>query len=395
MASLPNSDGQRQQQRQQQAMAQDDAFIPREAVVRLFESIQESNQDIVIHTNTGTFTAEAREPDRKRRMFLQLQHARRLCNTFERAAESSNDAHSLLEDHKADLCELTCLTEAFFQRHSLDSYHYYTHQMEDRQHKQQRRLESAKELLCGTLKNWAKELKGDSSQNLQPESQPREQINEVSSVSIAATKRRRRGKAVSIAARRRTRNEVDRKTKTTPDSIHEIGEISEHSKEGVPNVPLDAEDTKVKVAATAILSSPALSSSNNTHTSHSQSPEPCNVDTLSSTLEHMAAATFEKVPQTSSGGAIQPSRRCHHCKNSDRTYLRCNFFNTTGFKCLKPYCKSCLTSFYELQDFDSAKKNERDWFCPSCLGYCLCLSCLKARERLGRRSQNTRLRKAS
>lgn len=394
MASLPSNDEQ-----QQQAVGGDHAFIPREAVVRLFESIQESNQDIVIHTNTGTFTAEAREPDRKRRMFLQLQHARRLCNTFERAAESTNDARSLLKEHKADLCELTCLTEAFLQRYSLDSYHCYKHQMEHRQLKQQRRLESAKELLFKTLKNWVKERKGASSQNFQQEPQPREQINEVSSVAIAATKRRRKGKAVSISTRRRARNEVDKKTKNknqiSPDSSHEIGEISEHSKEGAQNVPLGVEETKVKGAATAILSSPALSSSNNTHTSHSQSTEPCTVDASSSTLEHMAAAPFEKVPQTSSTGAIPPLRRCHHCKNTDRTYLRCNFFNTTGFKCLKPYCKSCLTSFYELQDFESSKKNERDWFCPSCLGYCLCPSCHKAREHLERRSQNTRLRKAS
>jgi hypothetical protein len=397
MTSCPSND-----EHQQQMVEGDRAFIPREAVVRLFESIQESNQDIVIHSNTGTFTAEAREPDRMRRMFLQLQHARRLCNTFERAAESTSDAHSLLEEHKADICELTCLTEAFFQRYSLDSYHYYTHQMERQQHKQQQRLDSAKELLFGTLRNWVKERKAASSRKFQQEPLPQEQIRDISRVTIASTKRRRKGRANFSRIRRKSKTEAAKQQKNnrnhiSPDICHEIGVKSEHTKEGehiAQDLPSGVEDAKVGVAALAMLSSPTLSSSNNTHTSYSQSTEPCTIDNSSSTLERMPAASFEKAPQTSRGGAIPPLRRCHHCKNTDRVYLRCNFFNATGFKCLKPYCKSCLTSFYDLQDFDGSKRNERDWFCPSCLGYCRCPSCTKDRERQERRSKNTRLRKA-
>jgi hypothetical protein len=367
------------------------AYVPREAVARLVESIQGSSNDIVIHTNTGTFTAEAREPDRKKRMFLQLQHARRLCIALEAAAaESTSDARSLIEEHKANICELTCLTEAFFQRYTLDSYQYYTHQLQHQQYKHQQRVDSAKELLFGTLRDWYEERKSSSSQPLQESEQPQQPLN-VNASTKTSTQRRRRAKGAGHPKKEEVIVQK-KKRKQSPTTNYTVGDDSERLKEGEGSSQKMAAAVNDAKAGTAnITTSPALSSSNNTNTSYSQSTEPCAIDTLSSTIEPSTAAPFEKAARRR-GGAIPALRRCHHCKNTSRTYLRCNFFHITGFKCLKLFCKTCLTSFYDLEDFDDAKKNEHDWFCPSCLGNCRCPSCTKLRERReGSRSQ-TRLR---
>jgi len=82
-------------------------------------------------------------------------------------------------------------------------------------------------------------------------------------------------------------------------------------------------------------------------------------------------------------------KRCHHCKNAVNAHVRCQFWNTNGLKCLKPFCDTCLMTYYDVEDFGFVKSND-DWFCPSGLGYCLGATCSKDRERNERRAERSR-----
>jgi hypothetical protein len=81
-------------------------------------------------------------------------------------------------------------------------------------------------------------------------------------------------------------------------------------------------------------------------------------------------------------------RKCHNCKHKASTYVRCQYCNANGSLCLKPYCRDCLVKDYKvpLESFPALERSS-EWFCPSCLEYCVCGACAKERERKERRAQ--------
>ena len=118
----------------------------------------------------GTWTAEAREPDRRQKVLDQLRLARQLRATLEQAADAAEsasraEARSLLIQHTPDISTLTCLTEAVKGRYTLDSYQYYTQQAQKRQEE----LVSDKLVVKEHLERLAQERPGDRKERLAQE----------------------------------------------------------------------------------------------------------------------------------------------------------------------------------------------------------------------------------
>jgi len=417
----------------------DRACVSREKVVSLCDAIQTTHQDIVVHTNTGCFTAEAREPDRKKRLFLQLQHARRLCHTLEGAAASSEtDAVSLLERHKTNVCELACLTEAFLQNYTLDSYQHYTQQLQDGQRKYQQQLESAKDILFDSLHKWWIERNpsaaaaasslplatakdnhsdiNDFSQNIKTSVSPKKKMYKRSKNDVASkSKKKKRKKATSLkkdvpldttslksdVASAETKMPSNTKDTASKEKILPMLRsdcVEEQDKDVAMGDSLKQDSTRNKKGTLLLPTSPKCSPSSNTNDNISQSisstPNTSNKNEQETPKDSPSFSFSEPTevkqqhPPIKKTASVSVSRRCHNCKLSVQSYLRCNFFNTNGTKCLKVYCNSCLTSIYMMEDFDSVKqKDDNGWFCPSCTGNCLCASCSKDRERNERRNQ--------
>uniref|UniRef100_A0A7S2JSU6 RING-type domain-containing protein n=1 Tax=Leptocylindrus danicus TaxID=163516 RepID=A0A7S2JSU6_9STRA len=78
--------------------------------------------------------------------------------------------------------------------------------------------------------------------------------------------------------------------------------------------------------------------------------------------------------------------KCHDCKESSTEYVRCNYWQPTGNKCNKYFCKNCITSKYD----SNPVVDEKEWHCPACLGTCKCKACTKVRDKKNRESLERR-----
>lgn len=111
---------------------------------------------------------------------------------------------------------------------------------------------------------------------------------------------------------------------------------------------------------------------------------------------------------------VRPSKKCHHCKEQTTKYRNCNYWKLSGTKCPKAFCIDCLSSHYTLGDDVQSPSNpngvpideiimcaalDSEWHCPSCLGTCLCATCVKQRKKEEEREKNRlevdKLRKSS
>lgn len=174
--------------------------------------------------------------------------------------------------------------------------------------------------------------------------------------------------------------------------------VEEQDKDVAMGDSLKQDSTRNKKGSLLLSTSPKCSPSSNTNDNISQSisstPNTSNKNEQETPKGSPSFSFSEPTevkqqhPPIKKTASVSVSRRCHNCKLSVQSYLRCNFFNTNGTKCLKVYCNSCLTSIYKMEDFDSVKQiDDNGWFCPSCTGNCLCASCSKDRERNERRNQ--------
>jgi len=88
---------------------------------------------------------------------------------------------------------------------------------------------------------------------------------------------------------------------------------------------------------------------------------------------------FESGTQSTNGETIKPTakkrkprinltpRKCVNCNKSSTAYFRCHFWFMNGTKCGKIWCKECLTTKFDVEDYDSIV-SDAEWHCPSCLG---------------------------
>ena len=114
-----------------------------------------------------------------------------------------------------------------------------------------------------------------------------------------------------------------------------------------------------------------------------------------------AAPTTQQPVQAPSNTATKsltprPYKKCHHCRDTNAEYRKCNYWNLSGSKCGKVFCITCLSSKYTLGDDVAHPSNpngvtleeildrpslDREWHCPSCLGPCQCKTCVRQRQR--------------
>ncbi|KAL7467303.1 hypothetical protein ACHAXS_007550 [Conticribra weissflogii] len=111
---------------------------------------------------------------------------------------------------------------------------------------------------------------------------------------------------------------------------------------------------------------------------------------------------------------VRPTKKCHHCKEQSTKYRNCNYWKLSGTKCPKAFCIECLSSKYTLGDDVQSPSNpdgipideiimcaalDLEWHCPSCLGTCLCATCVKQKKKEEEREKNRlevdKLRKSS
>jgi hypothetical protein len=103
----------------------------------------------------GSWTAEAREPDRGRRLHEQLRLARQFRVTMENAAAKAEQDESprleLLLQHAETINEMVSLTEAVQGNYLLDDYHEYTRLLQEEEDKRNKDLARNKDIVVRQL----------------------------------------------------------------------------------------------------------------------------------------------------------------------------------------------------------------------------------------------------
>lgn len=103
----------------------------------------------------GSWTAEAREPDRNRRLHAQLRLARQLRVTMENAADkaeqSTETPRQILMHLVTTINELVSLTEAVQGSYTLDDYHEYTRLLQQEENVATKEMTRARDILVRQL----------------------------------------------------------------------------------------------------------------------------------------------------------------------------------------------------------------------------------------------------
>ena len=124
------------------------------------------------------------------------------------------------------------------------------------------------------------------------------------------------------------------------------------------------------------------------------------------------ANTKKSYTASSRAPKSRPPRKCHDCKESTTQYRQCNYWKLSGNKCGKSFCINCLSSKYTLgedalspfnpdgipiEEIVMCSSLDVEWHCPSCLGTCECIACVRQRKKDVERggSQWEKLRKSS
>ena len=399
---------------------------------------------IVPHQNTGALTSEARDSDRRRRVHLQLQHARRLRETMEQLADQAqnmtpSEAKQLLFAHRADVNELIALTQAVRGRYTLDSYHVITMQQEEEEREAQVKTDNAKAVVYAFQRNLAEErnpelkrirLEREAEEQLslakegtaQPQ-QEQESATEMSASErpgslfpqerdlevILEDKKPAASELASISSSKGTPNSTrKRRKKRKQASVEESQDIpKEVSPKLAPTTTKKQDDPSINddtSSLTSSLAKRAIQRKRAKQAIHVAAGD----DTLSlsvassvddSTTHHASLQAAFATPKRSRGSpSLQkraskppPEKKCHQCRERVTVYVRCRYCMITGIKCLKPFCPNCLQTHYKMDaDSFAMAQNNKEWFCPSCLKYCTCAPCNQERQRDERRQASSR-----
>lgn len=252
----------------------------------------------------GTWTAEAREPNRRKQLHNQLRLSRKLRAALEHAADaaeksSPQQARSLLIQHTPDISTLTCLTEAVKGRAILPSYDFYTQQVQRRDQVKNDEVVRAQAVLD-------EHFGGMTRARGHPAS---------GSGSGAATSRKECSREWTVA---RAERPAARKPSRSP-----ISSGSEDS--GFVH----------------------YSSDDSTSTSGFVRPRKKGTHTMVSS------------GRTSKRRRQVETRRCHDCKSTTNCYRKCQYFFPDGTKCGKTFCRKCLEAKYEedlVDDWETTKE---------------------------------------
>jgi hypothetical protein len=256
----------------------------------------------------GTWTAEAREPDRRRQLHNQLCLARKLRAALEHVADAAEQsspqkARSLLIQHTPDISTLSCLTEAVKGRSILPSYDYYTQQVQRRDQAKHDEVVRAQAVLD-------EHFDGMTRARGHPAS---------GSGSGAATSQTECSRGWTVA---RAKKPAARKPSRSP-------------------ISSGSEDSDFV----------AFSSDDSTSMSEFARPR------------RKGTHTTVSSGRTSKRRRQVETRRCHDCKSSTNFYRKCQYFFPDGTKCGKTFCRKCLEAKYEEDSVDDWEmtKESLDW----------------------------------
>eukprot|EP00521_Asterionellopsis_glacialis_P012516 CAMPEP_0195297948 /NCGR_PEP_ID=MMETSP0707-20130614/22448_1 /TAXON_ID=33640 /ORGANISM="Asterionellopsis glacialis, Strain CCMP134" /LENGTH=273 /DNA_ID=CAMNT_0040359889 /DNA_START=3 /DNA_END=821 /DNA_ORIENTATION=+ len=251
----------------------------------------------------GQITAEAREPDRKRRLHEQLRCARRLRGVMENAAEraevsgSQQQAKQILISNTPHIKELVSLTEAVRGGYTLDSYREENLRAQQQEQEDRQRAKDASATLHSHLQAMANERDG-----VVPLEMPlRKKLPTKKSKKNLPTKSTENRSAVLTS-----------KSAAVPSADVELGENDTHSN----------------------ISRPKKKNSR----------------------------SRSRVPT----GKPSSVRKCHYCKDTKINFRRCHFWFGNGSKCGKTFCDDCLVQRFHAEsvvgpDGVRVDRNDTDW----------------------------------
>lgn len=279
-------------------------------------------QSLLVHG--GTWTAEAREPNRRQKLHEQLSLARRLRATLEDAANkaenaSPEEARALLIQSTPDISILACLTDAVKGNYTLDSYDCHAQHARRRQQDRQEKVDRASAaILDEHLDNMAQE-----------------QIEAIEAENVARKPPPLPATATAAVAEKPKPPPKRRQTAKKSKAKKAAGSRAKAPRANITRIPTHALFAKVQSSRAVATAKPAY-------------PEP-----------------LEKPPKraatTKRGRRLAESRQCHDCKSSTTYYRCCQYWLPDGRQCGKFFCARCLEGKYgpPRQDWDSM--TDEDW----------------------------------
>lgn len=318
------------------------------------EMSNESHQDFLRQVSTlrnflegqtvlnvgNTWTAEAREPDRKRRLHLQLTLARQLRAKLEQAAEIAEDPATtqaarleMLERGNEDINTLVSLTQAVKLGHTLDRYDEYSRNLRKQPVKDD--VNRDREVIVNQLIAMKEER--ENPLGVRPAAHPR-----------ALEARSSRNAATGSASRKSTKRARSRKP--LPASRAASGGGRQES-------PSSSESSAVarKPSATRQAAAPTYLEQEY-YEYHSSDDEEYTPDLMSTSSSARRRSAAKRIKRRSVA-----SRRCHDCKSSTTYFRRCHYWFLTGAKCGKTFCSKCLVFKYGCPSEENWDMNDPDW----------------------------------
>lgn len=277
----------------------------------------------------GTWTAEARETNRRKKVLEQLKLARKLRATLEHAADqaeqlSQNEARSLLLQHAPDISVLASLTEAVKGKYTLESYDYYNRKAQQQQQNRQEEIKRARAVLNQHVETMV-------AQKTESEEQK-------------TTSRR-----AAPPPKRREPPKKPKAKKPPPKQVKKAGR--DRIKAAPPRIPTHAlmtmgggshNSSSRPTRAAAVASKPIIESSSS---------------------EEDEEDLLQVAPRTiKSGRRPNATRQCHDCKSTTKLFRECNYWQPDGSQCGKTFCRKCIEGKYEgpYEDWD-AMLSQLDW----------------------------------
>eukprot|EP00547_Thalassionema_nitzschioides_P002549 CAMPEP_0194207348 /NCGR_PEP_ID=MMETSP0156-20130528/6114_1 /TAXON_ID=33649 /ORGANISM="Thalassionema nitzschioides, Strain L26-B" /LENGTH=282 /DNA_ID=CAMNT_0038934091 /DNA_START=32 /DNA_END=877 /DNA_ORIENTATION=- len=239
----------------------------------------------------SSFTAEAREPDRRRRLLEQLKLARRLRLAMESAADkiekTSNDKRlDILEENSFNINKLVSLTIAAEGGHQSD----YDYNLRLQEQERKKKLEESK--VYNTVLNHLVSMAAERTGVL-PEPSAASNMNSLTLKKPPSAKKNIRRRSTPSF------EQINKMQRPLITKKRDFG--SEYAFHGSEFAEVEQGSPK-----------------------HHQA-----VQTASRSKRRNVAA-----------------RRCHNCKSSTSYFRRCNYWFVSGHKCGKVFCSKCLKRKY-------------------------------------------------
>lgn len=300
----------------------------------------------------GQLTAEAREPDRKRRLHKQLRIARRLRGVMERAADEAEAARLKTSNNSVppsialaqsqarqtmisitpQIQELACLTEAARGGYTLDSYQELSIAALQRKETKKKQIRDATTVLRAHLVA------------MRSKSVPDRGTSTGKRRSVA----KKSHKKMSPAAKKASLEQRQHQRWLQETGSSATAKATKLSTTPTPtHIAPNAAGTPIRNKG----QKPSSSSPNSTSPPKRKGGILSAPTTLKTAARLVAAASASAA--TTSKKKATCLRKCHNCKVAVTQFRRCHFWFVSGTKCGKTFCKDCLTS-----EFDSPRA---DW----------------------------------